>query len=567
MIRPELALYSVVFLAIAFLHACSLGGYRTIWAAGVTIFGAAAIPAAYQVFRMGYYAAVIPNTAIAKEAFSGHWAQGECYFNNFFRTYGLVFPLVALGGVSLQRLWSLANSREWLAFGTAFLLPFAAVLHTLFIVAMGGDYMHGRMFIPALFAALLPVSIVPLPAHILHPRGLAVLAAAAVIAIWVPICASTLRVRSENVCNIGDERGWYSRRSGVANPIVLSDFHDHPFFGFAKDAKASVAKACPDLPWGGPGTSTGGCRALILRSEERDLVVRSPESVALAPEVDSRVAAVISAGAIGIEGYYLPATVEVADVFGLSEPFVARFELLKRGRPGHEKKLSSAWELARYAAPTREDDAGVSAARHALHCGELALLDKAVHEPLTLGRFLSNFSHSWALSRLRIPSDPFEAETRFCGTKPMAAFATSGGGGDPFRWRCPEGRPFRGLRGGFEEKGGRLTRIQAVCAGADEDVTDQAARVIGPRFGEGNDVGFDVACPQGSVAIGMHGRSDGIVHSIGLNCRGVDSVVRTSEGGNELGPEFEFSCPSGPGLGIVGRSGSLVDAIGILCNP
>ena len=47
----------------------------------------------YQVFRMGYYAALVPNTALAKAAGGSRWSQGWYYLGNFVLPYGLYVPL------------------------------------------------------------------------------------------------------------------------------------------------------------------------------------------------------------------------------------------------------------------------------------------------------------------------------------------------------------------------------------------------------------------------------------------------------------------------------------------
>ena len=48
---------------------------------------AALIPAGYQLFRMGYFATVVPNTALAKGAGSVHWGFGLNYLHEFIAHY------------------------------------------------------------------------------------------------------------------------------------------------------------------------------------------------------------------------------------------------------------------------------------------------------------------------------------------------------------------------------------------------------------------------------------------------------------------------------------------------
>ena len=60
------------------------------------------LPVGYQIFRMGYYGLLVPQTALAKDASGDKWAQGFVYLANFNEPYLLWIPallLVALGAV------------------------------------------------------------------------------------------------------------------------------------------------------------------------------------------------------------------------------------------------------------------------------------------------------------------------------------------------------------------------------------------------------------------------------------------------------------------------------------
>jgi hypothetical protein len=80
-------------------------------------------------------------------------------------------------------------------------------------------------------------------------------------------------------------------------------------------------------------------------------------------------------------------------------------------------------------------------------------------------------------------------------------------------------------------------------------------------------VSFELACPPGSAVVGFHGKADRLARSVGLICRGPEGDTRTSEGGRESGRAFALTCPKGDVLGIGGRGGALIDAIGLLCSP
>jgi arabinofuranosyltransferase len=139
--------------------------------------------------------------------------------------------------------------------------------------------------------------------------------------------------------------------------------------------------------------------------------------------------------AIGTSGYALGDDAYVIDMLGLADPLGGRFELEHPGAIGHEKNLPRAWLSARtregaipsvfsdgtaLSAPLHVSEPGrldedAEAARRALDCGALADLSDAVHDDLTVGRFLRNVWEAPRLTRLEVPPDPHEAEARFCG--------------------------------------------------------------------------------------------------------------------------------------------------------
>lgn len=560
LIRPEFAVYAAAFLVpLAWATARALPGRkRALRLVGVAL-SAGAAPVAYELFRMGYYGGTVPNTALAKEAFLANWGQGSCYFLNFFGTYAMGWPLAAAGivwGVGLAHSFAGGSGPSLAA---AIGPPFAASVHVFYLVAIGGDYMHARLLLPAVFAALLPVMAVPLVAPRWWARA-ALGAAGVVLAVWLPFCVARLRVGAENVCNIGDERAWYAREAKESNPVEVGSYRQHFFYASAMRWLKQMNDDCADT------TRAGGCRLAYL-DEEKPKIAPAPTSSPLARDVDSRVRAAVHVGAIGIVGYVLPASTHVVDFNGLSDPIVGRFALDgARGRPGHEKTLSGAWMLARFAEPSPEDDGGVTAARHALQCGTLGALMRAVRAPLTLGLFLDNVAHASAYSRLRIPRDPYEAEQRFCGTPAPAERAAGGGGGSAFRWLCPRGHFVSAVRASYKPGEKAIARVQALCErSAGSGAPDP---FIGPWFGEEADASFEIACPPEDRVVGFYGRADEMVRSVGLLCRASGRVVGTNVSGVEGGGEpFQVTCPGQGGVvGIKGRAGSLVDSVGVVCG-
>src|SRR5205814_6806909 len=149
LVRPDLGLMMLCFLVAWF----ALVRPRRIVPDLAAMF---ALPVAYQIFRMGYYATLVPTTALAKDAGGLHFGQGWGYAENFIGPYRLWLTAILIAAAVVYR--SLANRDRRLAIATAAMLS-AALLHALYIIAIGGDYMHGRLLLPAFFAVALPASV------------------------------------------------------------------------------------------------------------------------------------------------------------------------------------------------------------------------------------------------------------------------------------------------------------------------------------------------------------------------------------------------------------------------
>src|ERR1700693_1324755 len=95
LVRPDLTLFSLglgAALAVIVRSASDRRFTRRQWI-GLGII-AAALPLGYQVFRMGYFAALVPNTEPAKEASAAYWSQGWRYTLDFAGPYILWLPLL-----------------------------------------------------------------------------------------------------------------------------------------------------------------------------------------------------------------------------------------------------------------------------------------------------------------------------------------------------------------------------------------------------------------------------------------------------------------------------------------
>ena len=385
LVRPDLAVMSGVFL----LTLVALVGPRP------GVLAAAIVPGLYQVFRMGWFGAITPNTALAKEAGVAHWRQGLHYAADFVATYHLWVPAFALAA------WLALDTWHWRESGRRTTLLrlaplMAAFLHAAFVTRVGGDFMHGRFLLPSFFAALLPVAVVLID---MRPRPRAASghvrwALAALTLVWAASCALWLRsphTRMWSEVGIADERSFYVNVSGHPNPTALTAYVDLP------PARTTLRQV---------GASRARGRHLYTATGEYPL----------GELADRRVAAVIVPVAnLGIAGLIAGLNVHVVDRMGLADPLASRLRLARRGRPGHEKGLGEEWVRARYAAPAADSSETVIAARAALTCGMLRELIDAVEQPMSLDRFIRNVRRSVALTQLRIPPDPLEARRVFCG--------------------------------------------------------------------------------------------------------------------------------------------------------
>ena len=377
LVRPDAALYSVAALGVVVL-------VDRRWR---VLLAATAVPVAYQLFRMAYFGAVVPNTALAKAADVAHWREGGAYVWNLVRPYALWAPLavvVAVGVVAVRGL----DRRRVLA---AAALPVAGVVHALYIVRAGGDYQHGRLLLPALVAMVAPVAVVPLRRPLLAP--------AVGVAAWTAFTAGWLRVAGTDVAGhtiIADGRAAIVGFLDEAHPVTTDDV------------------GTGDVPLGVTEGVWVDARRLPVEG------VREP---------------VVVLRGVGVTGYALGPDVYVFDRLGLANAFVSRFDVEQPGLVGHEKPAPAAWiEALVVAIGSGPVDAGafgrdalavplhvstdprgdVAAARRALACDPLVELHDAVRARLTVGRAFENLWRSVALTRLRIPPDPVQAAEDLC---------------------------------------------------------------------------------------------------------------------------------------------------------
>lgn len=407
LVRPDLALVAAPILA------ALIALRATSWRQAARLVGAAlAAPVAYQLFRMGYYAALVPNPALAKEATESWWSQGWRYLSDFAGPYRLPLPLLAIVAAVGGRLvvggedGTFRCRRKRLAL--AMLAPLAGgVLHGLYIVRVGGDFMHARLLLPSLFAFCLPVMVIGVR------RGRELLPAVAGMA-WalalVTVAVPQLPYEAIGPEGITDERGTWVAWSGQEHPVQTEDFRGHGLWRFGDEARRHFAAG-------------GGGFGLHLSPTPgyQFFPARGPEGVIAAN--------------IGVLGMAAGSDVRVVDVLGLADPLGARLRRTARSqppdgsaRPGHDKALDLSWVVARFVAegvpipPNGPPAESVEEARRALRCPPLRRLLEATSAPLSPGRFLRNMFESVRLHGLRIDNDPAVARARLCGTAAAPRF-------------------------------------------------------------------------------------------------------------------------------------------------
>ncbi|WP_406169333.1 hypothetical protein [Streptomyces sp. NBC_00996] len=384
LVRPDLGLVSAVFLAAQWLL---VRPTRRGTLAGVA--SAVALPGAYEIFRAGYYGHLVPLPAVTKEAAQSLWGRGFGYLGDFSMPYLLWVPALLVTAVLLlspgRWAWRVTAPHGRVPLVPALAPLVAGLLCWLYVIKIGGDFMHGRMLLPGLLLMLLPVFVVPVT------RAGAL--AAVGVGVWAVVCAGWLRIPyggQVGPAGIADERGVYIRHNADAHPI------HHTFAGapwhvaHAHEVREAERSGAPTLLWG----------------DHLRMAADSPSVTA-------------SYAVLGWNGAVVPLNGAALDSIGLAYPLAAHSERVGGGRVGHDKQLPATWLAADRGDPADLppglDPARVTAARRALRCGALAELRSATRDPLTPGRFLRNVAGSWERTTFRFPDDPMAAERELCG--------------------------------------------------------------------------------------------------------------------------------------------------------
>lgn len=428
LVRPELALYGgltgILLLATARNWKVMLGILA--WALPV--------PAAYQIFRMGYYGLITPHTAVAKSASDAAWGSGWEYVENLTEPYALWLGLAVvllIGALVLLRatvpttypsLDELAERpqgrlRARSRSAAVALILLCALLHFLYVIRVGGDFMHGRMLLLPLFAILLPLALVPVfdlsRASRWHDLGLGV--AVLFVGGWsiFTMLGEYEHPIADSAGELGivDEREFWTQatqREPGDPPMVATDFLAAPIMQDYPETVAAAQEEDSGLLLQiatGSDPNTYSWIHIPRMVEVSDLQLLPPT---------------VSMLNLGMTGMNAPLDVRVIDNVGLANPLAARQPRIEDGRIGHDKWLSPAWqaadsatELAALPGWTRPEDAAV--ARQALRHPDFVELFESYRAPMDLDRFLSNLSFSLGTARSLEFSD--EPEDYLTGTQ------------------------------------------------------------------------------------------------------------------------------------------------------
>lgn len=379
LVRPDVGLYTAAFFLVLVVD-----GRRRWREVARTLAWALALPVAYQVFRMGYYGQLVPNPAVAKEAGTARWDDGWNYLRKFVDPYTLWLPLLVLaGGAYVPLVRDLRRDGRVRALLVVGGFAAAGLLHALYVVRVGGDWIESRLLLPAFFALVAPIGLVPLRRS--YAVALLVVPWSVVSMLFFRSHVDETIAANDNLVLVGDY-SW-----GAKNPRRQAPY-DHDGLWYHGDPV-------------------------------------SPE--AIGHDV------VYGAFGIGVSGYALQ-DLYVLDLLGLADPFTAHLEIDRRALPGHEKPLPLPWVVARFVPedqPVRErqfptfpviastplGDPGdqtfaqrVAIARSTLECDELREFMDVYTEPLTVGRFFSNVVHAVGNTTRRIPPEPRDAAAEYC---------------------------------------------------------------------------------------------------------------------------------------------------------
>ena len=400
-IRPDMAPITVVLVAALWLVERATNPSWSRRRAVMLVVHGAAIPILSELFRVAYFGLLTSNTAIAKSGTRLWLSQGWTYLWNFLSTYWLLVPLVGvvvLVAPLWRRLW---REGERLRLVVMVAPAIGGLLDALYVTAIGGDFMHGRMYLPAFFAC-------GAVAWCVVPRRAVMRLVVAALAVWGLWSLALARCGTGDeiaATGIADERSYWVGWAGNSNPVTLKDYHRKvlekdmslrtPERSFAETVAASSATTRPHL---------------LIARQLLEMSHRPYPAQLFVVEEN-----------VGIVGYSVPSEVFMIDGFALASPVNSHFAVPVRTRPGHEKMGSPPWVLGQFA-PEYEHfydiyfKGQVPAATRALSCWPLAGYLNNISGPLSAAVVWRNLTHAVTWTTMSFSADPTVAERELCGS-------------------------------------------------------------------------------------------------------------------------------------------------------
>lgn len=151
-----------------------------------------------------------------------------------------------------------------------------------------------------------------------------------------------------------------------------------------------------------------------------------------------------------------------------------------------------------------------------------------------------------------------------------SAQTLGGNGGGPFTLACPAGQVLAGMYG---STGTYVNSVGPRCVAVDVNGNWLGQPQNRGRRGGTGGAGYSRTCPGGQAVTGFTFKGSAYVNQIGLQCRELVSAVATGGGitdlsvvGSNNGPaQGPLDCGNTAATGLVGRSGSWMDAFGLQC--
>ncbi|MCE5290636.1 MAG: hypothetical protein LLG14_15550 [Nocardiaceae bacterium] len=427
LVRPELAMMSALILGFMVVVPIQRPLRSILVLAAVAGF----VPVTYQIFRIGYYALPYPNTALAKDATGAKWHQGFLYLTNLVNPYWLWLPVALLAIAALsnirpphrrrvhrdeseesdeKRSWTvkevlgLIQVRAFSPTSVVAIFVVSGLLMGVYVLRVGGDFMHGRVLLPALFALMLPAAALPVRfrgfqySPLRFPRTIAAMTAVAWVGVagWAIACATVPGMPNGTVIGksgIVDERGFYVLNTGRSHPIRAEDYIDFP-------RVRAMLQTIEQRPDGG---------LLLATNTFMNWAVTPPPQ----PIPEGGAEQVVYFLNLGMSSMNVGLDVRVIDQMGLAYPLAAHSQRLDDGRIGHDKSLPPDWAVAdtgmvdkRPWMPPIANEAWVAEAHVALTCPETQAVLNSTRAKLTIRQFISNVIHSIDFARYRIDRIP-----------------------------------------------------------------------------------------------------------------------------------------------------------------